>query len=169
VSATAERAGAWSAADDRRAGAARGPVILVILGETVSRSAIGRAAELAAGQPVTVMAIECAVPGRAGRAGRPGRPGPPDGGAGHERVRRVVATAMSSLEDLGATALGHISVTRAPGRILARAVRTRGATAVVLDQLAPAGWGQPVAAGLTAELRRRLHGSGIIVETTAHD
>jgi hypothetical protein len=71
---------------------------------------------------------------------------------------------MSSLEDLGATALGHISVTGSPGRILARAVRTRGATAVILDQPAPAGRDRPVAAGLTAELRRRLHGSGIIVE-----
>ena len=98
----------------------------------------------------------------------PTAPAAPSGSAGQERIRRVVAVAMSSLEDLGATALGHISVTRSPGRALARAVRSRGARAVVLDQQAPPRL-RRAEADLTGELRRRLHGSGIIVAVASPD
>jgi hypothetical protein len=150
-------------------GDAAGVVLLVVMPEAVSKSAICLAAELAAGGPVIVMAIQRATPRLSpARPAGPATPAGPSSPVEQERVRRVVAVAMSSLEDLGATALGHISVTRSPGRALARAVRTRGARAVVLDQQAAPGL-RRAEADLTGELRRRLHGSGIIVAVASPD
>ncbi|HEY5393941.1 MAG TPA: hypothetical protein VIL16_00940 [Trebonia sp.] len=82
-----------------------------------------------------------------------------------EQVRRVVALAMSVLDDAGVTALGRIALTDSPARAVARAARARGARVVVLDEagsLAGAGGGA-ADSGLAAELRRRMYGSGIVV------
>jgi hypothetical protein len=82
-----------------------------------------------------------------------------------EQVRRVVALAMSVLDDAGVTALGRIALTDSPARAIARAARARGARVVVLDEagsLACAGGGA-ADSGLAAELRRRMYGSGIVV------
>ena len=65
---------------------------------------------------------------------------------------------MSVLEDTGVMAMGHI-VTGSPARAVARMARTGGARVVILDTDAR-GAG---AAGLMAELRRRMYGSGIVV------
>ena len=70
-------------------------------------------------------------------------------------------------------ATGHVAVGGPPARAVARVARACGARAVILDQPglpaskppAPAGV-NPVgagAAGLIAELRRRMYGSGIVV------
>jgi hypothetical protein len=152
-----------------RTGAGAGVVLLVVMPDAVSKSAICLAAELAAGGQVIVMAIQRATPRLSpARPVGPAGPAVPSGSTEQERIRRVVAVAMSSLEDLGATALGHISVTRSPGRALARAVRSRGARAVVLDQQATPRL-RRAEADLTGELRRRLHGSGIIVAVASPD
>ena len=145
-----------------------GPVLLVVVGGTVSQAAIARTAELAAGAPVTVVGIELNDRSRTDSAScRPLQPGAP------EQVRRTVALAMSVLEDTGVVATGHVAVGGPPARAVARVARACGARAVILDQPglpaskppAPAG-ANPVgagAAGLIAELRRRMYGSGIVV------
>jgi hypothetical protein len=153
---------------------ARNCVLLVVMGATVSKSAICRAAELAAGGPIVVVAVAAAgggpgaVAAAGGGSGAPAQSALVPARAVREQVRRTVAEAMSAVEALGATALGHIAVTSSPGRTLVRLARTRGARAVVLD-------GSPVAAagsgggGLAVEFRRRVHGSGLIVEGAASE
>ena len=128
------------------------PVLLVLAGGTISKAAISRTAELAAGEPVTVIGTA---------ASQPGDPA----GTGCEQVRRAVAGAMSALEDAGVEAFGHVTVTGSPSRTVARVARARGARVVILDQ----SWvtsGGP-ANGLAAELRRRVYGSGITIVTPA--
>jgi len=134
-----------SVAGSDRAGHARGCVLLVLTGNVASRPAVHRAAQLAAGQPVVVLALA-----RGGPAG--GQPG--------EDLRRAVAETMSVLSALGVTVFGHVAATRSAGRTVARAARARSAGAVVLDLAAPGGAGS---ASLAAEIRRRMHGSGLIV------
>jgi hypothetical protein len=128
------------------------PVLLVVAGDTVSRAAISRTAQLAAGAPVTVIGV-C----QGGMGERVVRPSggsssglPPE--TGTEQLRRAVALAMSVLGNAGVMALGHIAVTGSPARTIARVARARGARVVVLDT--PGG---------LAELRRRMYGSGIVV------
>jgi hypothetical protein len=108
--------------------------------------------------------------GLAPPAGRP--PGAPHAAelpsgdsAEPEQVRRVVALAMSVLDDAGVTALGRIALTGSPARAVARAARARGVRVVVLDETgSPVGAGGGAAdSGLAAELRRRMYGSGIVV------
>jgi len=125
---------------------------LVLAGGTISKAAISRTAELAAGEPVTVIGTA---------ASQPGHPAGADG----EQVRRAVALAMSALEDTGVAAFGHVAVTGSPSRTIARLARARGARVVVLDQ-SRATSGSP-GTGLAAELRRRMFGYGITVVTPA--
>ena len=127
-----------------------GPVLLVVAGGAVSQAAIARTAELAAGAPVTVVGIETSEVCRANAAS--------PWAAQPEQVRRTVALAMSVLEDTGVMAMGHI-VTGSPARAVARMARTGGARVVILDT---DGRGAG-AAGLMAELRRRMYGTGIVV------
>jgi hypothetical protein len=158
---------------------AGGPVLLVVAGGAVSHAAIARTAELAAGAPVTVVGVGTAESSRTDPGSarpRPQVPGtgetrdripsprlaPVEGaGEGPEQVRRTVALAMSVLEDTGIMATGHI-VTGAPARAVARVARACGARAVILDQPGTPP-GRPPAAGLMAELRRRMYGTGVVV------
>jgi hypothetical protein len=95
-----------------------------------------------------------------------------------EQVRRTVALAMSVLETTGVMATGHVAVSGPPARAIARVARACGARVVILDQPGPsasihparpgvsrpgAGRGGAGTAGLMAELRRRMYGSGIVV------
>ena len=145
-----------------------GPVLLVVAGGAVSQAAIARTADLAAGAPVTVVGIETSEACRTNAASHwPAQP---------EQIRRTVALAMSVLEDTGVMAMGHI-VTGSPARAVARMARACGTRVVIIDQPRPSGGGQPAipgvsmtaegriagAVGLTAELRRRMYGSGIVV------
>jgi len=147
------------------------PVLLVVTGGVVSHAAIARVAELAAGTPVTVVGV-----GRAGLpAARPCRgtaPPPPGPAGGHrpeargadeepEQVRRAVALAMSALGSSGVAARVRI-VTGPPVRAVARVARASGARVVILDQPGTGGRGQ-AADGFVSELRRRMHGSGVVV------
>jgi hypothetical protein len=151
-------------------------VLLVVASDRVSQTAITCAAGLAVGGPVTVIGVgpwsgqagaevdespHAGMPGGTWRSGsHPGRVAPRGrpaaGGARQtstEDVRRAVAMAMSVLEDTGVQALGHVAVSGPPARAVARMARARGVRAIVLDQ----------ADGLTSDLRRRVHGSGIVV------
>src|ERR1700722_15520386 len=102
----------------------------------------------------------------------------PRAGTEPEQVRRTVALAMSVLENTGVMATGHVAVTDSPARAVARMARACGARVVIIDQQGPAASGQPASfgvsrtgaggggartAGLMAELRRRMYGSGIVV------
>jgi hypothetical protein len=98
-------------------------------------------------------------------------------------VRRTVALAMSVLEHTGVAATGHVAVTSAPARAVARMARACGARVVILDQPRPSSAGRPGLpavsgpgadrasagrsgagpVGLMPELRRRMYGSGIVV------
>ena len=116
-------------------------------------------------------------PPRAGLAGGSGGSSPRVG-TEPEQVRRTVALAMSVLENTGVMATGHVAVTDSPARAVARMARACGARVVIIDQQGPAASGQPAGfgvsrtgaggggartAGLMAELRRRMYGSGIVV------
>jgi len=150
---------ASSAGTTPRPGGA-GPVLLVVAGAAVSPAAIARTAELAGGAPVTVIGLSTSETSRT-HAASPWHPHLNHSGTEPELVRRTVALAMSVLEDTGVVAMGHI-VTGPPARAVARVARARGARVVILDQPRPSSGGQP-AAGLMAELRRRMYGSGIVV------
>jgi hypothetical protein len=113
-------------------------VLLVVAGGTVSRAAITRTVQLAAGAPVTVVGVAEA----------------PDSET--EQVRRAVALAMTALVNTGVMAYAHIAASGSPARAIARVARTRGAGVVVLDHGA-----------LAAELRRRMYGTGIVVVSAA--
>ncbi|HTR92179.1 MAG TPA: hypothetical protein VMI73_10610 [Trebonia sp.] len=151
------------------------PVLLVVTGGAVTHTAIARAAELAAGAPVTVVGVRTSEISRTDAAfPHPGRPSPPPV-AEPEQVRRTVALAMSVLESTGVIAMGHVAVTSCPARAVARVARARGARIVILDQ--PASPAQPAVPGmrppgqgtaaLVAELRRRMYGSGVVVLAAA--
>jgi hypothetical protein len=142
------------------------PVLLVTAERAVSRSALRRAAELAGDAgPVTVIAIAW-LHGSGLGAPHPGLlPTPQE----REQGRRIVATAMSALEEMGARTLGSVVITRTPGRTIARAARSRGARAIVLDMPPRHGLRRVVEGDLTAELRRRLRSGGITVETPTRD
>jgi diacylglycerol kinase family enzyme len=144
--------------------AARSLVLLVITGGTVSRAAITRAAELAAGASVTVVGVGSGQHISRTDGGPPAEPaGGRDPRTEPEAMRRAVALAMSVLENTGVMALGHIAVTGSPARVIARVARARGARAVVLDYPGQA------SGGLAAELRRRMYGSGMVVVSTAEN
>jgi hypothetical protein len=140
-----------------------GPVLLVVAGGAVSQAAIARTAELAAGAPVTVVGLSTGEISRTDAvsawSARPVHPAGETrrGGSEPEQVRRTVALAMSVLEDTGVMAMGHI-VTGPPARAVARMARARSARVVILDAE-----GRSAGAGLMAELRRRMYGSGIVV------
>jgi hypothetical protein len=102
----------------------------------------------------------------------------PRAGTEPEQVRRTVALAMSVLENTGVMATGHVAVGGSPARAVARMARACGARVVILDQSGTSASGHPVRpgasgtgaarggagpAGLMAELRRRMYGSGIVV------
>jgi hypothetical protein len=85
---------------------------------------------------------------------------------------------MSVLENTGVMATGHVAVTDSPARAVARMARACGARVVILDQPGPTASaqfagpgvtrtgtarGSAGTAGLMAELRRRMYGSGVVV------
>jgi hypothetical protein len=156
--------------------AVRSLVLLVVASGRVSETAITCSSRLAAGGPVTVIGVGASsgqaaedadeslhaglpagtwrsgsYPGRVAAQGRPAAGGAPQ--TSTEDVRRAVALAMSALENTGVMALGHVAVNGSPARSVARMARARGVRAIVLDQ----------ASGLASDLRRRVHGSGIVV------
>ena len=157
------------------------PVLLVVAGSMVSQAAIARVAELAAGTLVTVVGVgrndlSRTDPGCARRpAAKPcwGAPSPPSSPAEGrkpethradeepEQVRRAVALAMSALENMGAVAKVRI-VTGSPARAIARVARSSGARVVLLDQPGTV-VRHRAADGFVTELRRRMHGSGVVV------
>jgi hypothetical protein len=139
------------------AAAAGSRVLLVVASDRVSQEAISCAAGLAAGGLVTVVGVgPCSGSAGAG-AGESPQAGSGARQTTAEDVRRAVALAISALDRTGVKALGHFAVNGAPSRAVARTARARRVRAIVFDQ----------ADGLASDLRRRVHGSGIIVVSAA--
>jgi hypothetical protein len=154
-----------------------GPVLLVVAGGAVSQAAIARTAELAAGEPVTVVGLStseisrthAASPwhphlihsagearlagGPSGRAGSQEGAGAPQAGSLSPRAgpepEQVRRTVALAMSVLEDAGVVALGhiVTGPPGRAVARVARARGARVVILDQSGPAAGGQPAGPG----------------------
>jgi nucleotide-binding universal stress UspA family protein len=133
-------------------------VLLATAGEPFSKAAIRRAADLAGGEPVAVLAI-LKVYGSA--LGLP-NPGLLPTRKEREQQFAVVSRAIAELERRGCTVDGQIAATRSAGRTIAKVARRRQARHVVMDEHDKAGLGRVVQGGVTATVRRGLRdGTGL--------
>jgi nucleotide-binding universal stress UspA family protein len=127
-------------------------VLLATAGEPFSKEAIRRARELAAGEPVAVLAI-LKVYGSA--LGLP-NPGLMPTRKEREQQFAVVQRTIAELERRGCSADGQIAATRSAGRTIAKAARARQVRYVVMDSRDKGGLGRVVQSGVTATVRRGL-------------
>jgi len=131
---------------------ARASVLLATSGAPFSRAAVRRAQELAAGEPVAVLAI-LKVYGSAF-----GLPNPGLMPTKRERDEQlaIVGRAIKELERRGCEADGQIATTRSAGRTIAKVARTRQVRYVVMDDCAEHGIRRIAETTVTGTVRRRL-------------
>lgn len=141
---------------------AQAGVLLATTGEPFSKAAIRRAHELAAGEPVAVLAI---LKVYGSQFGLP-NPGLLPTRREREEQFEVVRRTIAQLERRGGTADGQIAATRSAARIIAKVARVRGVRYVVMDDREPKGMGRVVQSGVLATVRRRLV-SGTVLELVA--
>jgi hypothetical protein len=137
-------------------------VLLATTGEPFSKAAIRRAHELAAGEPVAVLAI---LKVYGSQFGLP-NPGLLPTRREREEQFALVRRAIDALERRGGSADGQIATTRSAGRTIAKVARARGVRYVVMDDREPKGMGRVVQGGVMAAVRRRLV-SGTVLELVA--
>jgi len=137
-------------------------VLLATTGEPFSKAAIRRAHELAAGEPVAVLAI---LKVYGSQFGLP-NPGLLPTRREREEQFALVRRAIDALERRGGSADGQIATTRSAGRTIAKVARARGVRYVVMDDREPKGMGRVVQGGVMATVRRRLV-SGTVLELVA--
>ena len=137
-------------------------VLLATTGEPFSKAAIRRAHELAAGEPVAVLAI---LKVYGSQFGLP-NPGLLPTRREREEQFALVRRAIDALERRGGNADGQIATTRSAGRTIAKVARARGVRYVVMDDREPKGMGRVVQGGVMATVRRRLV-SGTVLELVA--
>jgi hypothetical protein len=137
-------------------------VLLATTGEPFSKAAIRRAHELAAGEPVAVLAILKVYGSQFGLPNPGLLPTRREREEQFESVRRTIA----ALERRGGSADGQIAATRSAGRTIAKVARARGVRYVVMDDREPKGMGRVVQGGVVATVRRRL-ASGTVLELVA--
>jgi len=137
-------------------------VLLATTGEPFSKAAIRRAHELAAGEPVAVLAI---LKVYGSQFGLP-NPGLLPTRREREEQFALVRRAIDALERRGGGADGQIATTRSAGRTIAKVARARGVRYVVMDDREPKGMGRVVQGGVMATVRRRLV-SGTVLELVA--
>lgn len=127
-------------------------VLLATEGTAFSREAIRRARELAAGEPIAVLAI-LKVYGSSF-----GLPNPGLLPTRREREEQIanVRKAIRELEKRGCTADGQVAATRSAGRVIAKVARTRQVHHVVMDDRAEPGLHRVVGGSVTGTVRRRL-------------
>jgi nucleotide-binding universal stress UspA family protein len=129
-------------------------VLLASPGAPFSSAAIRRACELAAGEPVAVLAI-LKVYGSAFGLQNPGlMPNRRERDEQYANVRR----AITAVERRGGTADGEITATRSAGRAIAKAARRRNVRYVVMDGHDAGGLRRITQGAVTATVRRRLAG-----------
>ena len=153
---------AWDRAPTAPAG-----VLLASPGAPFSRAAIRRAYELAAGEPVAVLAI-LKVYGSAFGLPNPGlMPTRRERDEQYANVKR----AISAVERRGGTADGQITATRSAGRTIAKAARRRNVRYVVMDDHDPGGLRRITEGTVTATVRRLLAGHAeleLVTEGATH-
>jgi Universal stress protein family len=137
-------------------------VLLATTGEPFSKEAIRRAHELAAGEPVAVLAI---LKVYGSQFGLP-NPGLLPTRREREEQFALVQRAITQLERRGGTVDGQIATTRSAGRIIAKVARARNVRYVVMDNREQGGVGRMVQSGVVATVRRRL-ASGTALELVA--
>jgi Universal stress protein family len=137
-------------------------VLLATTGEPFSKAAISRAYELAAGEPVAVLAI---LKVYGSQFGLP-NPGLLPTRREREEQFAVVRRTIAALERRGGSADGQIAATRSAGRTIAKVARARGVRFVVMDDREPKGMGRVVQGGVVATVRRRLV-TGTVLELVA--
>jgi hypothetical protein len=137
-------------------------VLLATTGEPFSKAAIRRAYELAAGEPVAVLAILKVYGSQFGLPNPGLLPTRREREEQFESVRRTIA----ALERRGGSADGQIAATRSAGRTIAKVARARGVRYVVMDDREPKGMGRVVQGGVVATVRRRLV-TGTVLELVA--
>jgi nucleotide-binding universal stress UspA family protein len=129
-------------------------VLLASPGAPFSSAAVRRACELAAGEPVAVLAI-LRVYGSAFGLQNPGlMPNRRERDEQYANVRR----AITAVERRGGTADGEITATRSAGRAIAKAARRRNVRYVVMDGHDAGGLRRITQGAVTATVRRRLAG-----------
>ena len=129
-------------------------VLLASPGAPFSKAAIRRAYELAAGEPVAVLAI-LKVYGSAFGLQNPGlMPNRRERDEQYANVRR----AITAVERRGGTADGEITATRSAGRAIAKAARRRNVRYVVMDDHEAGRLSRITQGAVTATVRRRLAG-----------
>jgi nucleotide-binding universal stress UspA family protein len=127
-------------------------VLLATAGEPFSKEAIRRARELAAGEPIAVLAI-LKVYGSA--LGLP-NPGLLPTRKEREQQFAVVQRAIADLERRGGSADGQIAATRSAGRTIVKVARARKVRYVVMDEHDKGGLGRMVQGGVAGTVRRGL-------------
>jgi hypothetical protein len=129
-------------------------VLLASPGAPFSSAAVRRACELAAGEPVAVLAI-LKVYGSAFGLQNPGlMPNRRERDEQYANVRR----AITAVERRGGTADGEITATRSAGRTIAKAARRRNVRYVVMDDHDAGGLRRVTQGAVTATVRRMLAG-----------
>jgi hypothetical protein len=141
---------------------ARAGVLLATTGEPFSKAAIRRAHELAAGEPVAVLAI---LKVYGSQFGLP-NPGLLPTRREREEQFEVVRRAIAQLERRGGTADGQIAATRSAARIIAKVARVRKVRFVVMDDHEQSGVSRVIQGTVTGTVRRRL-ASGTELELVA--
>ena len=141
---------------------AQAAVLLATTGEPFSKAAIRRAYELAAGEPVAVLAI---LKVYGSQFGLP-NPGLLPTRREREEQFEVVRRAIAALERRGGTADGQIAATRSAARTIARVARVRKVRFVVMDDHEQSGVSRVIQGSVTGTVRRRL-ASGTELELVA--
>jgi nucleotide-binding universal stress UspA family protein len=141
---------------------AEAAVLLATTGEPFSKAAIQRAHELAAGEPVAVLAI---LKIYGSQFGLP-NPGLLPTKREREEAFEVVRRAIAQLERRGGTADGQIAATRSAGRTIARVAGVRNVRYVVMDDREQSGVSRVIQGSVTGTVRRKL-ASGTVLELVA--
>lgn len=131
---------------------AQAAVLLATTGEPFSKAAIRRAHDLAAGEPVAVLAI---LKVYGSQFGLP-NPGLLPTRREREEQFEVVRRAIAQLERRGGTADGQIAATRSAARTIAKVARVRQVRFVVMDDHEQSGVSRVIQGSVTGTVRRRL-------------
>src|SRR5215831_9401278 len=137
---------------------AQAAVLLATTGEPFSKAAIRRAHELAAGEPVAVLAI---LKVYGSTFGLP-NPGLLPTRREREEQFAVVNRAIKDLERRGCTVDGQIAATRSAGRTIAKVARIRQVRYVVMDSPTATGVRKIIEGEITGIVRRRLRDGAML-------
>jgi hypothetical protein len=133
-------------------------VLLASAGAPFSKSAIRRARELAAGEPIAVLTI-LTIYGSAF-----GLPNPGLMPTRRERDEQFgnVQRAIRQLERQGCSVDGQVAATRSSARMIAKVARARQVRYVIMDERAESSLRGLASRGVTSTVRRRLAGRAVL-------